>query len=276
MSVRAPTATAVCVREAVIGDETLRERLSSVPATVVGRFASASNATLLVALHDADGTVPTVGPEAGLDGLDPHDFAIYKPQLGEAPLWDFEDGTLWRREVAASVVDRALGLGMVPLTVTRDDLPYGIGAVQELIPHDPAEHYFVARDLPALRPQLRRMVALDVLLDNADRKAGHVLVDRRAPDPHVRLIDHGVCFHAEPHLRTVAWDFAGEPVHADERALGARLASLLAERDPAVAPLEELLSAREVERLAERAQLVASLQEFPRPVHDRQYPWPSL
>lgn len=264
------------MREAVIGDQTMRERLSSAPATVVGRFASASNATLLVGLHDPGGVVPSVDPEAGLEGLDPHDFAVYKPQLGEAPLWDFADGTLWRREVAASVVDRALGLGMVPLTVTRDDLEHGVGAVQELIPHDPAEHYFVARDVPGLRPQLRRMVILDVLLDNADRKAGHVLVDRRGPDPHIRLIDHGVCFHVEPHLRTVAWDFAGEPVHADERALGARLALLLATRDPTVAPLAELLSVGELDRLAERAQLVAGLQEFPRPVHDRQYPWPLL
>ncbi len=260
----------------MLGDDALRERLATADGTVVGRFATASNATLLLALHDEDGNVPHVDPAAGLAGVDPDRFAVYKPQAGEAPLWDFEDGTLWRREVAAHVVDRAIGLGMVPTTLVRDDLEHGRGAVQAFVPHDPGDHYFALRERGELTAALRRMVVFDLLLDNADRKAGHLLVDRRGDEPRLQLIDHGVCFHTEPHLRTVAWDFAGEDVRDDERALGADLAALLAAGDDAVAPLHELLSDREVERLHERATTVARLQVFPRPQHDRQYPWPLL
>ena len=243
---------------------------------VVGRFASASNATLLLALHDEDGAVPHVDPAAGLAGVDPDRFAVYKPEAGEAPLWDFPDGTLWRREVAACVVDRAIGLGMVPVTIARDDLEHGPGAVQQFVPHDPGDHYFALRDRGELTRDLRRMVVFDLLLDNADRKGGHLLVDRSADEPVLRLIDHGVCFHTEPHLRTVAWDFAGEPLRAEERALGERLAALLDDEDEVLAALHDLLAPLELERLAQRARMVARLQVFPRPEHDRQYPWPLL
>lgn len=256
--------------------DALRERLATADGTVVGRFVTASNATLLLALHDEDGEVPHVDPEAGLAGVDPDRFAVYKPELGEAPLWDFPDGTLWRREVAACVVDRALGLGMVPTTIVRDDLEHGVGAVQAYVPHDPGDHYFALLEQGQLLGDLRRMVVFDLLLDNADRKGGHLLVDRRGDEPALRLIDHGVCFHAEPHLRTVAWDFAGEPLRSDERALGERLVALLDTADEAVEPLHDLLSERELERLHERATMVARLQAFPHPVHDRQYPWPLL
>ena len=257
-------------------DRATRDRLRTAAGTVVGRFATASNATLLLALHDEHGEVPTIDPEAGLDGVDPERFAVYKPELGEAPLWDFEDGTLWRREVAACVVDRAIGLGMVPTTIRRDDLEHGVGAVQAFVPHDPEDHYFTLRERGELTAQLRRMVVFDLLLDNADRKGGHLLVDRRGDEPAVRLIDHGVCFHSEPHLRTVAWDFAGEDVRSEERALGERLVALLDDDAEVVAPLGGLLSDRERERLHERAAMVARLRTFPRPQHDRQYPWPLL
>lgn len=264
------------MRDAVGERRPLRDRLASSPAEVVGRFAAASNATLLVGLVGDDGRVPELDPAGGLAHVDPDRFAVYKPAAGEAPLWDFPDGTLWRREVAAYVVDRAIGLGMVPVTVARDDLEHGPGAVQEFVPHDPADHYFALRDASELTADLRRMVVFDLLVDNADRKAGHLLVDRTGAQPQVRLIDHGVCFHPEPHLRTVAWDFAGEAVRDRERELGARLAAMLASDDAAVEPLHALLSGREVERLGERARKVATLREFPRPLHDRQYPWPLL
>lgn len=243
---------------------------------MVGRFTTASNATLLVALHDDDGEVPTPDPDGGLAALDPRSFAVYKPEAGEAPLWDFPDRTLWRRELAAFVVDRAIGLGMVPTTLRRDDLEHGTGVVQAFVPHDPAEHYFSLREAGRLTAQLRRMTVFDLLLDNADRKAGHVLVDHRGDEPRLRLIDHGVCFHPEPHLRTVAWDFAGEPMRDDERELGASLARALAAGDDAVTDLHELLSPIEVERLGERARMVARLRDFPHPRHERQYPWPLL
>lgn len=256
--------------------DVLRERLATAPGTVVGRFASASNATLLLALHEEDGTVPHVDPDAGLAGVDPDRFAVYKPEAGETPLWDFEDGSLWRREVAAYVVDRAIGLDMVPVTLERDDLEHGPGAVQEFVPHDPGDHYFALRDAGELTDDLRRMVVFDLLVDNADRKAGHLLVDRRGAEPVLRLIDHGVCFHSEPHLRTVAWDFAGEPMRGEERALAECLVALLRDGADEVAPLHDLLSPREVQRLAERAERVARLGQFPAPQHDRQYPWPLL
>lgn len=267
---------AASVRDAVGERAALRDRLEHAPAEVVGRFAAASNATLLVAFAGDDGEVPRVDPAAGLAGVDPARFAVYKPQGGEAPLWDFPDGTLWRREVAAHVVDRAVGLGMVPVTLARDDLPFGPGAVQEFVPHDPGDHYFALRDAGELTADLRRMVVFDLLLDNADRKAGHLLVDRTGGRPQVRLIDHGVCFHPEPHLRTVAWDFAGQPLRDHERELGRRLAASLENDVEEVAPLHDLLSEREVERLGERARRVAVLREFPHPQHDRQYPWPLL
>lgn len=256
--------------------DALRTRLATTPGTVVGRFATASNATLLLALHDADDEVPHVDPAAGLAGVDPDRFAVYKPEAGEAPLWDFPDGTLWRREVAACVVDRALGLGLVPTTIARADLEHGRGAVQAFVPHDPGDHYFALRERGELTRALRTMVVFDLLLDNADRKAGHLLVDRGGDEPVLQLIDHGVCFHTEPHLRTVAWDFADEPLRSDERALGERLAALLRDGDDALAGLHDLLSEREVDRLRERAEVVARLQVFPRPQHDRQYPWPLL
>lgn len=257
-------------------DDSYVDLLLTGDAEVVGRFPSASNATLLVAFRDERGELPELAGEVGLDELDPMRFAVYKPELGERPLWDFPDGSLWRREVAACVVDRALGLDMVPTTVGRDDLEHGIGSVQRMVPHDPSRHYFALLDRGELVDELRLMVVFDILLDNADRKAGHVLVEEVDDRPRLRLIDHGVCFHADPHLRTVAWDFAGEPVRTAERELGERLVALLEEGHPAVAALDGLLSGPERDQLLTRARRVARLTHLPRPVHDRQYPWPLL
>jgi len=257
----------------------VQDRLTGAEAVVVGRFASASNATLLVALRRDDDSWPELdGDRIDLSDLAPHDYAVYKPRLGEAPLWDFPDGTLWQREVAACVVDRALGLGMVPTTVRRDDLEHGTGSLQRLVPHDPAEHYFtlVEAGEPDVVRQLRRMVVLDVLLDNADRKGSHVLLERTDDGPRVRLVDHGVCFHPEPHLRTVAWHFAGEPVPPEDAALGARLVELIDADDPAVTGLHQLLSGLELLRLRQRAEQVATLETYPDPTGPRPVPWPML
>ncbi len=274
---RAVDAAAPQPRRPMTGaDDPFLRRLLHAEASVVGRFNGASNATLLVALADADGVMPTMDGDGGLAGLDPHAFAVYKPELGEAPLWDFPEGTLWRREIAACVVDRALGLGMVPTTVGRDDLEHGVGSVQRLVVHDPNDHYFAVREDESLHAQLRQMVVLDVLLDNADRKGGHVLLERDGDARSIRLIDHGVCFHAEPHLRTVAWDFAGQVMTDDERALGTTLAQMLEDDHPSVGALRDLLLPAELRRLAERAREVAQLQTLPMPQHERQHPWPLL
>lgn len=250
-------------------------RLASAPYEVVGRFADASNATLLARLVDRD--LPPLPEHATLEDLDPTDLAVYKPQRGESPLWDFPDGSLHRREVAAFVVSEALGWDLVPTTVLREDGPFGTGSLQRFVVFDPGLHYFALResDDPRIRHQLEAMVVFDIVVDNADRKGGHVLLEDRDGDPHLRLIDHGVCFHHQPHLRTVAWDFALDPVPTDLRADVARLGEWLAgEGEATLAPLLDLV---ELEALAARIDLVVEdLTHFPEPVGPRPFPWPLL
>lgn len=251
------------------------DRLRDAPIEVVGRFASASNATLLVRLQEPDGGWPEL--VLGGDGelvtaaLDPDGFAVYKPRLGETPLWDFPDGTLHRREIAAYEVSQLLGWGLVPRTVLREDAPHGVGALQRFVPHDPERHYFALLEDgdPAVVAQLRRMVLFDLVIDNADRKAGHVLLE----GDRVRVVDHGVSLHVERKLRTVAWQFADEPVAASDRQTLASLAGRLARRI-ATPVLEPLLAPDEIERLVERTEEVARLERFPEPTGPRPYPWP--
>ncbi len=129
-------------------------------------------------------------------------LAIYKPQRGERPLWDFPRGTLCNREVAAREVSEALGWAIVPDTVLRDG-PVGLGMMQRFVHHDPEEHYFTL--LAEHGDEFRRMAAFDIVINNTDRKGGHCL---RAADGSIFGIDHGVSFHTEWKLRTVIWDFA--------------------------------------------------------------------
>src|SRR5699024_10031305 len=136
-------------------------------------------------------------------------WAIYKPELGERPLRDFEPG-LYRRERAAYLLSEALGWHIVPTTIIREDGPFGIGSLQLFIEHDPAEHFFTLMgQKPELHDQLRRLALFDLVINNADRKAGHVLYDSNG-----RLwgIDHGLCFAAPLKLRTVIWEFADESI----------------------------------------------------------------
>lgn len=252
------------------------ERLRTAEVEVVGRFAAASNATLLVRLRAADGSWPELplDPDGNLEfgSVADGEFAVYKPRAGEAPLWDFPPGTLWRRELAAYEVDRMLGWDLVPPTVSRPDAPHGPGALQWFVPHDPAEHYFalVERDEPALVSQLQRMVLFDLVVDNADRKAGHVLLDRHG---RIRLVDHGVSFNVEDKLRTVAWDWAGqllpEAPRDDVGAFADRLAG-----DGGAESLCDLLAPEEIDRLVDRARRVAAMSRFPEPTGRRPYPWP--
>lgn len=243
------------------------ERLRAAPYEVVGRFGAASNATLLVRLLDRDDSPLPAG--VGLDDLDPAQLAVYKPERGEAPLWDFPDGTLHRREVAAHVVSEVLGWGLVPATVLRADGPVGPGALQRFVPHDPSRHYFALRDegVPEVLDQLRTLVAFDLVIDNADRKGGHVLTDGSGA---VRGVDHGVCFHEAPKLRTVLWGWAGqplpEPVCAGLQRLAAALDSDLA------GELAALLSPRELQAVGQRLNALRSTGRFPRP----SYEWPAI
>jgi uncharacterized repeat protein (TIGR03843 family) len=216
---------------------------------VLGRMPWSSNATLLCELRD---------------GADVVGRAIYKPHAGERPLWDFPDG-LYRREVAAYALAGALGWDVVPPTVERDG-PFGVGSLQWYVEADYDEHYFVLLEDESFHPQLRRLAAYDLVANSTDRKGGHVLRD---PDGHLWAIDNGLCLHAEFKLRTVIWDFGGEPLDADladdlDRFLSADLPEDLA--DP--------LDAFERDALRARARALLSEGRLPTDPTGRRFPWP--
>ena len=160
---------------------------------VHGRIAGSSNATMLV-------TCRLQGEEM---------LAVYKPFKGERPLWDFPGG-LFRREVAAYQLSETLGWGLVPETVERPEGPFGQGSVQRFVHEDGTSHYFTLRDEPKWHPVLMRLAAFDVVANNADRKSGHVLL----AEDRLWAIDNGLCFNRDDKLRTVIWDFGGEPLEA--------------------------------------------------------------
>ena len=192
--------------------------------------------------------------------------AVYKPQLGERPLWDFPPGTLHLREVAAYRLADALGWPAVPATVLRDG-PAGVGAVQAFVDADPSEHFFTLRDrLEEFRP----VAAFDVLANNADRKSGHCLLGR---DGGIWSIDHGLCFGTWAPLRTVIWEFAGQALPEDLAGAIERVAAEL-RSGPLRASLAELLSDQEVDATAERAELLVGEGVFPSPGARRAHPWP--
>jgi uncharacterized repeat protein (TIGR03843 family) len=198
-------------------------------------------------------------------------LAIYKPRQGETPLWDFPHGTLCHRELAAYLVSQALGWALVPPTAIRVG-PYGKGAVQLFVDADFSQHYFTFRDEPVLQPALQRVATFDLVINNADRKAGHTLRD---PHDRVWAIDHGVCFHVHPKLRTVIWEFAGDPLPAN---LAADLAALRAQLDQGCElrdQLAGLLNDAELRALAQRTEQLLDSGVFPDPdPHRRSYPWP--
>jgi uncharacterized repeat protein (TIGR03843 family) len=202
--------------------------------------------------------------------------AVYKPTRGVRPLWDFPSPSLARREVAAYLVSQALNWDLVPLTVYRKDSPLGPGSIQLFIEHDPEYHYFNFSE--ADRQRLRPVALFDLLVNNADRKASHILVD---PDGHLWLIDHGICFHVEDKLRTVLWDFAGEPIPAELcRDLSQLLQALApAEAQPSefTAALSPYLSRAEIRALGRRAEQLLLGGCFPNPDPSRRpYPWPPV
>jgi hypothetical protein len=196
-------------------------------------------------------------------------LAVYKPKRGEAPLWDFPDGTLCRREVAAYVLATALGWPSVPQTVLRDG-PHGVGSMQVFVHADFEEHYFTLRESRAA--DFMPVAAFDVLANNADRKGGHCLL---GPDGRIWLVDHGVCFAVEPKLRTVIWDFAGTAVPAPLLADVERVAGSL-RGGPLRRELLALLAPEEVDAVAARGERLVEAGTFPRPGRGRPYPWPPV
>jgi len=218
---------------------------------IVGRMRYSSNATFLV---EAKAEELTLG-------------AVYKPQRGERPLWDFAHGTLCHREVAAYELSHALGWGVVPLTLLRDG-PLGTGAVQRFVEHDPDEHYFTL--MPEHEARFRQFAWFDVLANNTDRKGGHCLYDEA--NDIVVGIDHGLTFHEQFKLRTVIWEFAGERL-PDDAADDVRRVVAELDGGPFWERIGALLAPAEIDALRLRA---ANLLRDGLPHGDDHYsmPWP--
>ena len=232
------------------------EELRTGALVVEGRLIDASNATLFCEL--------LLQPDEGLGSSEEYRFrVVYKPIAGERPLWDFPDGNLASRELAAYIFSEFGGFRLVPTTVLRDG-PFGPGAVQQWIEIDPSV------DLIALAqghdPQIRAMALFDVLTNNTDRKFGHILINS---SQQIYGCDHGVSFHREDKLRTVIWQFAGEPLNKDEKTI---LSNLLDTWQSLEALLSPLLSSHELRALYRRIEKLKEMGHFPYPNPE----WPSL
>jgi uncharacterized repeat protein (TIGR03843 family) len=224
--------------------------------SVEGQFLSGSNYTFLG---------PVTLDEETLQ-------AVYKPVRGEQPLWDFPTGSLAHRETAAYLFSEALGWELVPPTVYRRKAPIGPGSLQFYIDHDPNVHYFTLEEDDKQR--LRPVVLFDLAVNNADRKGGHILRDS---DGHLWLIDHGLCFHVEDKLRTVIWDFGGEPFPVDLATDLERVEEDMSREGPLRAALEQHIRPGEVSALAARIRGLLSSGCFPLPPTSRRsYPWPPV
>ena len=189
--------------------------------------------------------------------------AVYKPVHGERPLWDFAPG-LYLREVAAYELSEALGWRFVPETVVREG-PLGIGSLQRFVPADFSEHYFTLLERPEHHDVLKAICVFDLIVNNADRKGGHCLL---GDDGRLWSVDHGLCFHADPKLRTVMWDFEGQPVPGDLVVDLARLAGSPPEK------MAGLLDDDECDALGARAAALVRRPLFPPARSARPYPWP--
>ena len=218
---------------------------------VLGRMPYSSNATFLVDLR--------VGDEIPAQG-------IYKPEVGERPLWDFP-GSLYRREIAAFLLSDALGWGHVPPTVQIDG-PAGVGSLQLFVPADFEEHYFTMLDRTEHHAAFKEICAFDLVANNTDRKAGHVLLGE---DGELWAIDNSLCFHQEFKVRTVIWDFAGDDLSED---VEASLMRLLDEGLPA--DLAEILDSFERDAVLGRARMLLTAREYPDDPTGRRWPWPMV
>jgi hypothetical protein len=222
--------------------------------TVIGRIRSASNATFLC--------------EAHLGELQAH--CVYKPIKGEAPLWDFPDGTLAGRERSAYLISAALGWNIVPYTIIRDG-PAGSGMLQLWVdqPGDEVgDAYALAH---ADDPRLARLAVFDAVINNADRKGGHILC---GVDGHVYGVDHGVSLHVEDKLRTVLWGWSGKPVDDETLEAVARLRDQV--RGELGDELREHITRREVAALHARTVALLDNPVMPTPDRRRPIPWPAF
>ncbi len=223
---------------------------------VIGRLADASNATLYCRAVGTDD-----------DGAEAEVACVYKPVRGERPLWDFPIGTLANREYAAYLVSEASGWAIAPPTLLRDG-PFGWGMVQLWIDVD--DGVDVVALVRRCDDRLRPMALFDAVVNNADRKGGHLLP---VPGGHVHGVDHGICFAVEPKLRTILWGWRGTPFRRDERETLERLRACL--DGDLGARLRDLLTNREVAFTARRLDALLARGTFPQPDPDRPaIPWP--
>ena len=234
--------------------DSTEDLLATAELELLGRMPWSSNATFLCALR----------PDGSDRDEEPPAKAIYKPHRGERPLWDFPDG-LYRREVAAYRLARAIGWDLVPPTVERDG-EFGVGSVQLFVDADFSQHHFTLVEDEQFHEQLRRLCAFDIVANSTDRKGGHVLVDEAG---HLWGIDNGLCLHAEFKLRTVIWEFSDEPLPAE---LADDLAAFC-ERD-LPADLAELLDPFERDALHGRVRALLAEGRFPIDHTGHRVPWP--
>lgn len=218
---------------------------------VLGQMPWSSNVVLLANITHGDDLVP----------------AVYKPERGERPLWDFPPN-LWKREVAFYELARLMDFNIVPPTVARTDGPYGPGSFQTFIPADHSEHYFTLIEHDEHHEQLQQICVLDLIANSTDRKGGHCLIDDRK---RIWAIDNALSFHEDPKLRTVIWEFGGLELRPD---LIDRLHELIAtDLHPIFA---DLLSGREISTIIDRAAALIDTGRFPTDPTKRRYPWPLI
>jgi len=191
------------------------------------------------------------------DGAGEECRAVYKPRDGEAPLWDFPNGTLYKREYAAYLLSQVLGWDFIPLTMMREG-PYGIGSLQLYVEHDPRATYFTIRESHG--DSLKVISCFDLVTNNADRKANHCILDN---DGKVWGIDHGLTFHQEVKLRTVIWEFGGQPIPPGLLADMASLEKSLANPIGMLSEMVDLLQPREVKALSQRVRWLLVEGIFP-------------
>ena len=224
---------------------------------VEGRMPYSSNATLMVTVSDPEGAGGEAGPRSHR--------AIYKPGRGERPLWDFPAG-LYKREVAMYRLAEALGWSVIPPTTIAEG-PLGEGSVQAFVDADFEQHYFTLHEAGIGQQDLERLCALDLIANNTDRKSGHCLLGR---DGRVYGIDHGLSFHAQFKLRTVLWDYIGEPVPAEILAAVERFI----DRGPPPG-LSCLLDGFEMDAVMARAQALVDAGVYPDDeTGGHRWPWP--